>query len=200
MDLLEANIIKHGWNPMLGFDNMLIWPNALSSSTFAAEPRLAGITISKNYFLHTITVTATERAPFAVWCSMPADNCYWFDSQGTAFASTLDTQGGAILVIHDYTHDHIALNEPVIPAEFMPDLLSIVNTIKGSGLAVQSIALNDLALEQLNVTAVSGPVIYFSLRFPADEDLSVLQKLMTQPGFNKLEYIDFTVENRAFYK
>ena len=39
-----------------------------------------------------------------------------------------------------------------------------------------------------------------SLRFPADDDLAVLQSLMSKPSFNNLQYVDFRVENRAFYK
>ena len=61
---------------MLGFNNLFIWPDALPSSTVASIPQLASVTIAKNYFLHTITVTVTERQPFAVWCMMPADDCY----------------------------------------------------------------------------------------------------------------------------
>lgn len=215
MGILQASIIRQGnafmarnsgMKAMLGFNNILIWPDAIPSSTFAVVPQLAGITISKNYFLHTITVTVTERAPFAVWCVMPdavvssGENCFWFDDQGIAFASTLDTEGGAIVVIHDYASSTAALDESVLPVEFMPNLISIVNALKSSGLDVQEIALNDLSLEQINVTTANGPTIYFSLRFPADEDLPVLENLMAKPGFDKLAYIDFTVENRAFYK
>lgn len=209
MDILETSIIRQGntltgresgMKAMLGFDNMLIWPKAIPSSTFAVVPQLAGITISKNYFLHTITVTVTERVPYAVWCVMPADDCFWFDNHGIAFANTLDTEGGAITVIHDYSKDSVALDGSVLPVEFMPALISIVNTIKTSGLNVQQIALNDLSLEQINVTTLNGPAVYFSLRFSADEDLGVLESLMAQPGFDKLQYIDFTVQNRAFYK
>lgn len=215
MSLLQASIINKGfglaaphdgWNAMLGFGNMLIWPDALPTSTIAVVPRLAGVTISKNYFLHTINVTATERTPFAVWCVMPNtasasdERCFWFDSQGIAFANTLDTEGGAILVIHDYAQDQIALNGPVLSSEFLSNLISIVNVVKASGLDVQEIALHDISLQQIDVTTVGGPVIYFSLRFSPNPDLAVLRSVMVKPGFNKLQYIDFTVQGRAYYK
>lgn len=232
MDLLRGSIINYdpapgsphdGWKALLGFNNMLIWPDALPSSTVAIVPGLAGITIAKNYFLHAVTVTVTERQPFGVWCAMApgiaasaqssstttpdaapgGEQCFLFDYQGIVFGRSLDTQGGAIAVIHDYSGDpqnQIAIDQPILPAEFMPNLISILNTVKTSGLAVQDISLQDFSLQQINVAAVDGPVIYFSLRFPADNDLGVIESLMAKPNFDKLQYIDFTVDNRAFYK
>lgn len=209
MSLLEASIIRrgdlldapnNGTKALLGFDSMLIWPDVLPTSTVSTIPQLSAITISKDYFLHTITVTVTERQPFGIWCLMPADDCYWFDYQGTVFAKALDTEGNAITVIHDYSQKSLSLNGPVLPEEFLPNLISIVNVLKGSGLNIQDVALNDITLQQIDVTVVNGPMLYFSLRFPSDEDLPVLKNLIAMPGFDNLQYIDFTVQNRAYYK
>lgn len=216
MDLLHASVIRHdesltqpnsGLKAMLGFNNLFIWPDTLPSSTVATIPQLDSIAIAKNYFLHTITVTVTERQPFAVWCQMPADDCYWFDNTGIAFENTLDTEGGSIDVIHDYSGASsttvvppLLLGDPVLAPEFMPNLISILNVLQQSGVGVADISLQDISLQQINVTTSEGPMLYFSLRFSADEDLPVLQSLIAQPGFDKLQYVDFTVENRAYYK
>jgi hypothetical protein len=221
MGLLQSSIIREdalltkpnsGLKAMLGFNNLLIWPDALPTSTVAAIPQLDGVTIAKNYFLHTITVAVAERQPFAIWCQMPADDCYWFDNTGIAFEHTLDTEGGAIDVIHDYSGvssasstvavvvPPLTLGQPVLAPEFMPNLISILNVLQQSNVGVEDISLQDISLQQINVTTVDGPMLYFSLRFSADEDLPVLQNLIAQPGFDKLQYIDFTVENRAYYK
>ena len=94
--------------------------------------------------------------------TLSGEQCFWFDNQGIAFSNTLDTEGGAITVIHDYSQDNVALDgRPILPAEFVPNLISIVNAIKTSGLDVRQIALNDLSLEQINVTTANGPAIYF---------------------------------------
>ncbi len=213
MNLLHASIVRNnaeltaldsGFKAMLGFNNLFIWPDALPAATVAAIPQLAGVTLAKNYFLHTITVTVTERQPFAVWCLMPADDCYWFDNTGIAFEHTLDTTGGAIDVIHDAssasTKASFELGEPVLPVEFMPNLISILNALKQSGAGVSDISLPNISLQQINVKTTQGPLLYFSLRFSADSDLPVLQNLIAKPGFDKLQYIDFTVRNRAYYK
>jgi hypothetical protein len=217
LNLLHASILRKGaaldepnsgLKALLGFNSLFIWPRALPSSTVGAIPQLAGVTITKNYFLHTITVTVTERQPFAVWCVMDAaaaqtgDDCYWFDNTGIAFEHTLDTEGGAISVIHDYSSSTaaLALGDPVLAAGFMPNLVSILNVLQQSGLAITDISLQDISLQQINVTTAVGPMLYFSLRFPADEELPVLQSLIAKSGFDKLQYVDFTVQNRAYYK
>jgi hypothetical protein len=203
--LLEATIIRKGnsttgqnsgLKALLGFKNMLIWPRALSSGTISVIPQLAGVTIDKDYFLHTITVTVTERQPFAAWCTNPTGNesCFWFDPQGVIFGKTFDTQGNAITIIHDYAQSNLMLNGKILPDEFIPNLISIVNVLKESGLNIQEIALHDLSLQQIDVTTTDGPSLYFSLRFPADNDLAVIKDLLGKPGFNKLQYIDFTVQ------
>jgi len=227
--LLQASIInsgdiaggKHsGLKALLGMDNMLVWPTTIiSSSDLAIIPQLENVSISKDYWAHTVTVNVTERNIFAIWCFDTGDSaaatatttapstdivtgeqCYSFDNTGTIFERTLDTQGGAIPVVHDYSQKIRGLNEQVLPAEFVQNLISIINVVHATGLPVTSIALNDISLEQINVTTVNGPVIYFSLRFPADEDLPVIQSLMQQPGFDKIGYIDCTTQNRLYYK
>lgn len=233
MSLLEASITNHGdlmnggeslVKQLFGFKNILIWPSSLPSATIAMIPQLANIKISKDYFLHTVTVTATERQPFAVWCRLPpgsasisgtvpsssqamadanllgAEQCFWFDQTGFVFERTFDTQGSAITVVHDYSGNALVLGKLVLPEEFISNFISIVNTLKQSGIRIGEVTLRDLSLEQIDVTTENGPTLHFSLRFPADDDLPVLTSLMIKPGFSKLQYIDFTVENRAYYK
>jgi hypothetical protein len=72
--------------------------------------------------------------------------------------------------------------------------------LKESGLSVQAIELNDLSLEEVDVLTANGPELYFSLQFPADEYLPVIQKLMAQSNFDDLQYVDCRTENRLFYK
>jgi hypothetical protein len=204
--LQKRNFFKE----LLGYGNILLWPNTLATSDLALLPQVQSITISKNYFFRTVTANVTERAPMGVWCFMPktdasgypvgSESCYLFDAQGTMFQRAFDTQGGLLFSVHDHSQTGLGLGAKILPAEFIPNMLSILNDIQKSGLDPEEIALNDLSLEQINVTTHNGPAVYFSLRFSADEDLPVLQSIMAQPGFGKLQYIDFTVENRAYYK
>ena len=214
----------------LTFKNMLLWPDHISSSELQLIPQLASASISKDFFAHTITITVVERTPFGIWCfsappsgagaavSPPATTstatsamssagvtgsgapCDWFDNTGTIFEKSGETQGSLVYVVYDRAQAPRGLNQKVLPDAFLPDFISIINVLKASGLGVRTIELNNLALQEVDVLTANGPAIYFSLQFPADEYLPVIQKLMLQPTFDKLQYIDCRTRNRLFYK
>ncbi len=199
----------------LTFNNMLLWPTSIPQNELQLIPQLATANISKDFFSHTITITVTTRAPFGIWCfSAPPGvistsstvgastnaPCYWFDNTGTIFEKAGETQGDLVYTVYDRAQAPRGLNEKVLSAEFLPSFISIMNVLRASGLSVQAIELNDLSLEEVDVLTANGPTIYFSLQFPADEYLPVIQKLMLQSNFNKLQYVDCRTENRLFYK
>lgn len=205
----------------LTFNNMLLWPDAIASGDLAMIPPLASVTVSKDYFSHTVTIAATERTPIGVWCFSASPGvaastttaasaaaaasgsgapCYWFDNTGMIFQKADDTQGNLVSVVYDTAQSPRGLDEKVLPDEFLPNFLSVMNVLQESGLEVRAIKLNDLALEEVDVLTANGPTIYFSLQFPSDEYLPVIQKLMLQPNFDGLQYIDCRTQNRLFYK
>ena len=212
MDLLRREaLLDHGFPAsLLGLDSMFVWPTALTPGELAMLPQLSSLQIHKNYWNRTITVDVTERQPLAIWCSMPKidangnpegdEACYWFDDTGTLFLRAFDTEGSAISAVHDYSQHGAVLQGKILPDIFIPNLISILTVVRQSGLNVQEIALNDINLQEIDVSTYGGPGLSFSLRFPADEDAPVLASLMANPDFNKLQYVDFRVENRAYYK
>lgn len=133
--------------------------------------------------------------------------CWWFDDQGIVFSQAPDAQGGLISVVHDYSQPKAGLLARAVSLNFVSNILSVFKTLKASGLGIKEVRLEDIALQEVEVDSVgglpagkAGPKLYFSLRFPALNDLAVIQSLMSKPGFNNLEYLDFRVENRAYYK
>jgi hypothetical protein len=212
----------------LTFQNMLLWPDSISQQELQLIPQLANATISKDFFSHTITITVAERSPFGIWCfsaptggvAPPAASttstatsvgtstavvdtntpCYWFDNTGTIFEKAGETQGDLVFVVYDTAQKPLGLNQKVLSDEFLPNFISIMNVLRASGLAVRDIELTDLSLQEVHVLTANGPTVYFSLQFPADEYLPLIQKLMQQPDFSTLSYIDCRTENRLFYK
>jgi hypothetical protein len=205
----------------LTFNNMLLWPASISQSKLQLIPQLASANISKDFFSHTITIIVTERAPFGIWCFSAAPSggvtptgaassslaaapagtsCYWFDDTGTIFEKAGETQGDLVYTVYDKAQSPRGLNQKVLSDEFLPNFISIINVLRASSLSVQAIELNDLSLEEVDVQTANGPIIDFSLQFPADEYLPVIQKLMLQSNFSKLQYVDCRTENRLFYR
>lgn len=210
--LMQASALQnHSFlKALFGYRSIFIWPSTIGTSDLAFIPQLAAVSISRDYFSHTVRANVTERTPFATWCLMPQldangnpisdEQCYWFDDTGTVFERAFDTQGGLAFAIHDYSQSSLTLDGEILPAPFVPNMISIINTITASGIDVNEIALNDISLQQIDVTTYNGPTLHFSLRFSSAEDLPVLESLMAKPGFDKLQYVDFTVQNRAYYK
>jgi hypothetical protein len=210
--LLRASVAEHSTflSSLLGMNNMLVWPKELATSDVALVPQLAGVTLQKSYANHTLTASVTEREPRAIWCEMPAldangnpsgdEFCFWFDDTGTLFQKAFDTEGSELFAVHDYTGEKLGLNGRILPDLFVPNLISILDVIKASGLTVKEISLNDLALEEVDASTYNGPSLYFSLRFSAAEDQAALEDFMEKTDFNSLQYIDFRTENRAYYK
>ena len=214
----------------LTFKNMLLWPEVIPQKELQLIPQLASVRIAKNYFSHIITITVTDRAPLGIWCFSAPPNlgavalsvvatstatsttpppsaaanintpCYWFDNTGTIFEKAGDTQGNLVFVVYDRAQRPVGLNQKVLSDEFLTNFISIINVLKEDGLGVRAIELNDLSLQEVDVLTANGPTIYFSLQFPADEYLSVIQKLMLQSTFDRLQYVDCRTQNRLFYR
>ncbi len=211
----------HLFAASLTFGNMVLWPDVIPQKDLAMIPQLATAIVSKDYFSHTVTITVTERSPFGIWCfsaqpagagaiatgtfttgviGTPSALCYWFDNAGTIFEKAGETQGDLVFVVYDRAQAPRGLDQKVLSDEFLANFISIMDVLKESGLAIRSIELNDLSLEEVNVLTANGPMIYFSLQFPADEYLPVIRKLMLTATFDKLQYIDCRTQNRLFYK
>lgn len=137
-----------------------------------------------------------------------SDSCWWFDDEGFIFKRAPAAEGSSLVVVDDYSQDKLGLNFKVLPPEFIPNLFSIFRVLGASNLNVKGVELNNLALQELEVLtypstplgASDGPKLYFSLRFPADYTLQVIESFYAKPGFGKLQYLDFRVENRVYYK
>lgn len=212
VSLVEASTVRrHTFlGALFGSRNMFAWPSALEKDDVALVPQLASVTLKKSYTSHTLTVTVVEREPLAIWCSMPTigpdgnptndESCFWFDKDGVMFEKAFDTKGSALYAVHDYSQSNLGLGKNILPDLFLGNMLSILVTMKNSNLTTKEIALRDISLEEIEVSVYNGPSLYFSLRFPADNDLVVLKKIMILPNFSSLQYIDFRTENRTYYK
>lgn len=126
--------------------------------------------------------------------------CWWFDEKGILYEKTLAVEGNIIPAVDDYSQDKLGLGSAVLPEDFMPNLISIFRVLRDSGISVKEVRLEDIGLEEIKVTTYDGPELYFSLRIPADNALTVISSLAGKAGLKNIKYIDFRVGNRAYYK
>ncbi|OGY98168.1 MAG: hypothetical protein A3A43_02300 [Candidatus Liptonbacteria bacterium RIFCSPLOWO2_01_FULL_56_20] len=204
--LLEAAVPGDSFvRRVLGFRNMLVWPDRLPEDTLALNPYLRDLAIHKSYSSHAVRVDILERTPFGLWCFKQQEpgECFWFDDQGVVFERSLAAEGNLIRVVNDYSQNAAPLAGVILPRAFMQNFFSILRVLAAADLNIKEVRLDDVGREEMRVVTHDGPELYFSLRFPSDDALPVIASLYAGgfgEGFSKLEYLDFRVENRAYYK
>jgi len=151
--------------------------------------------------------------------------CFWFDSDGIIFKKAIEVEGNLIISLNDYSQKSVGLNRKILPDQLIANIFSIFMAVSQSGLRIKEMRLNDLSLEEMEVDTYdglptdlpaesslpglrsdyggvgkAGPKIYFSLRFPADNVPDIINSLKEKSVFGGLQYVDFRVENRVYYK
>lgn len=205
INFLRWQVMDAGWKHILGFDNILVWPDFLQPDKLGYLPALKGLEISKNYRERTLGILVSERSPFGVWCLSKSEvpECFWFDEEGTFLSPAPFIEGSLIPVITDASRDKIVMGSRILSQNQISNLFSILRVLAASKIRVKEIRLEDAALSEVKVLTYDGPELYFSLRFPADNYLAILDSFRNATGVSgleKLKYIDFRVENRAYYK
>lgn len=202
LSLLQSETLKSWPNRFLGANNLLVWPQSFSKEELALIPSLRSVQVEKDYAGKKILIQVAERQPYGIWCLETKDppDCFWFDQDGIMFKQAFSAEGNLIRVVKDYYQQGLGMNDSVLPPQFLSNLFPILDVLQKTGLSVQEVALRHLDLEEVEVTTFNGPKLFFSLRFPPQGALQVINSLKARGGFKNLSYIDFRVENRAYYK
>lgn len=197
---LTANLLGSWLNRSLGYNNLLIWPGSIPSQDLAGLPEVQAITIDKSYFGQSVVVHVAERSRAGIWCIHPQNErqCFWFDPTGFIFKDAPQLEGSLIPVVDDYTGRELGIGKEILDQNYLSNFFSILSVLKTANVGTREIRLDDLGLEEVHVQAVAGPELMFSLRFSAANTLAVLKQLA--PDLGKLQYVDFRVQNRAYYK
>lgn len=210
---------------LFGPDNILIWridiPNFLKN-----QPAFSNLEISKNYFKREINVKFEKREKFGAWCQQTLTNadyaqtnaeieknqfesvlslyksaCWWFDRNGIIFEKAIKAEGEMIYKIQDNSERRLNPGESIFEKRLFENLLKIFEILQMANLNIKTLYIDNLALEEAEVRPLinSIPQIYFSLRFDPTFALTAIESLK-KTGLEKVQYIDFRVENRVYYK
>ncbi|MEK7496099.1 MAG: hypothetical protein AAB616_01365, partial [Patescibacteria group bacterium] len=101
--------------------------------------------------------------------------------------------------VDDFSGRFLNLGEPALEEKFLSNLIKIFEILEKSGLKIKSLKLENLEFQEVVTDSPLMPKIHFSLRINPEFALAVLESLK-KIGFEKIEYIDLRVENRAYYK
>lgn len=199
---LESNVAQGAVTRFLGSRNILSWPEKFSGDALRGLPAAAELNIQKDHFRRTVTVTVSERERLGIWCFEEADPqvCFWFDPAGVLFLPAYAAEGNLTPVLHDHSRPALALGDTVLPSRMLPNLLAIFDALRSIRLSISEVRLDNLALEEVHAATYDGPKLLFSLRFPIVGLQASIDAVAEKMPLSQLEYIDFRVENKVYYK
>lgn len=218
---------KSKLSAFLGGDNILIWTGNVEDF-LKTEPSFESLEIKKNYFTKEIIIKAAEREKFGIWCEQEEINknpseavigfsidnptttiensesrkerCFWFDKNGVLFKETAVIESEIFKRVNDFSSRNLKLGETVLPQRLFANLIKIFGVLERVNLNAKTLCLKDLALEEVYVESVSDPKIFFSLRNDPEFSLSAIDAFKKSSRWEKISYIDFRVENKAYYR
>ncbi len=180
----------------LGADSYFAWPLDLRY----AAPNIATISIEKSFWAKIITITVIPRDRYAVWCGQEG-SCAWVDTDGILFQPAPVAEGQLVQTIFDTgVHSLGMIGDPVLSSSSFGVVKKTIDGVKRMNIGVSRIAV-DGELQELQLTTNTGALIRMSLRFdPSVTALPAIGRFAEKPGFSKIEYLNLTVENRAYVK
>jgi len=147
------------------------------------------------------TVNNISSSTTSQTASTTIGNCYWLDDQGVVLSLAPEAEGNIIPKVFE-RGDRQELNFGQsfnANPQLVKNALEIIKEIKNSPLIVRRFLMENINLQEL-AAETNGPKLYFSMRFvPQDLD-KIIANLNDHLDFKKLEYIDFRVGNRIYYK
>ena len=191
---LKPLAVNNRWEEFLGWQNLIIWNQ--DNVDFSGTALLTA-EIDRDWLRQSINITIKERERLAVWCGIN-NYCYWIDQSGIAFEEAPLTEGSLILTIHNNS-ESVVLGAKIAEERFEIILISVLKGILELHLPVKKIVF-DKRLQEIEITAYSGPDLFFSIRFDPSLNLSSLRSLQEKDELRKAKYIDLRVENRIYYK
>jgi cell division septal protein FtsQ len=201
-EFLKLHVAQGGVTKFLGPENIFAWPDEFSGNELGDLSAISSLDIQKHYTSRSVDVVVTERKRVGIWCFAETDphRCFWFDANGTLFMPSYSAEGNLTFLLEDHSRKPMALGERVLEARFLPNLISIFSALRSIHLSAREVRLNDLGREEIEVLTYDGPKLFFSLRFPvagAPDAIAAVEKIT---ALSKLQYIDFRVENKVYYK
>lgn len=198
---LELEILKKSKiKSFLGRENMLFWKKNDVLEAAGKIPLIAEMNFQKDYFGKKITMEIRERKGIGVWCLAFSGKCFWFDEEGTIISEAPKTEGFLILKIDDYTKRPLEIGEKAMNKEFVDNFLGVIGSLRQLSLGSREVRVDDLSLQEFRVALQNGPDLLFSFRFYPEFLGNTVAFLKNKGDFSKLDYVDFRVENRVYYR
>ncbi len=198
---LESEMVKKSKiKALLGRDNLFFWQKSDVLEAAGKIPLIAEMNFQKNYLEKKITMEIKERRGSGVWCLVFSEKCFWFDEKGMIISEAPETEGFLILKIDDYTKRPLETGGRILDKAFADNFFGVIRSLRQLSLGIREIRVDDLALQEFRVALQNGPDLLFSFRFHPEFLGNAFAFVKSKSDFSGLNYIDFRVENRVYYR
>ena len=183
----------------LGGDNFLVWYFSDWSKFLNNNSNLANLEAQFDFLKSSILFNVIEQDPWALWCNK--NNCFWFDEKGVILENAPLVSGKLIYKIQDDSERSLSIGDSILLNKiFRDNLMAVISLLKESKLFIEKITLDRINFQEISVYLENGLRLDFSLRFKFNLTKNDFNALLQKIKYQNLEYVDFRVENRIYYK
>jgi cell division septal protein FtsQ len=189
-------------------NNVLVYPhNAIEDALLRSFGRLRQVHIDR-LNLNTITVSVTEREPFALWCGeeigtdASEESCYFLDEHGIIFAPSPHFTGNVFFKYYGKAEE-----KPVGTQYMTEDRFRALNfflkSLEEVGYSPGILVYRDET--NLEIRFENGTKIFFDSSVNLGTLLNDMQSVLSAEALipengKNLEYVDFRFGNKVYYK
>jgi len=199
---LEVNIASDNkFLSLLGADNTLFWKFSGDISKIQRLPEVRGVSVDASIFKRSVNINVSERKVKSVLCKERMDKCFGIDEEGIPFVVSPNVEGGLILKIIDKTGHTAVLGIPYFKdLSWLRNILETLSLMKENNLVPKEVRIEDEEVNEWKAVMSSGIEFRFALSFVPEDFGSVISDILKKVDFSGIQYFDFTVENRVYYK
>jgi len=203
IEIIVPNAIpSYPWRALFAPDHMLFWQFAKNRNVTSRTVSIfESVLVKPDWAGRALKIELRERSLFGIWCGDENTGCFAFDHSGVIFGRTPRAEGSLFLKIRNENPFSGFLGGNILPQEnWVRNVFDTISIIKNGRGSANLITVKNYSLEEWEVELSEGPKLIFSLKFVPQNLGGLLRNLDKKIDLEKLEYVDFRVQNRIFYR
>ncbi len=199
---LSSKVIElNKWRALLGPDHLIFWLGIDQEKILNSLPYLVDLKIKVDLWRQKLNISFQERKLEGVLCLVYNGQCFAFDKNGVIFKNVPKFEGYLILKVFDENLRAILIGYSLLPEkDWLKNFQEIISEVKESDLKIKEIRIKSFGLREWEIILASGLILKMSFENRPQNLKEIIHRLSQQVDFNQLEYIDFRIPNRLYYK
>ncbi len=191
----DINQISHVFPIKLRKDILFFSESLIKKEILAKYSVIKNIEIKKN-IPNDVVIVITERTPAGTWCQN--NGCRYFDSDGMMWGSALRSSGSLLLAVDDM---RASSSSDTTEISFMETIKKLAAGFEKLSIKITKIEIPADSIGDIRVHTVDGYYVVFNIDSDINKQLDTLRIFLNNKnGDTQMQYIDVSIEGRAYYK